>query len=127
MEQIKAKDLLAIIEGWHHRSKWDRAIDEDAYSLVCNASNDGEPDFVFRFGSLEKQLLSGAADWRAYSYGGCALVYDGDIAEHYCTPSQFKKSREGQYNPNRYENWLDLQARALYRAYCRIRSAIRNN
>lgn len=32
---------------------------------------------------LEKRLLKGAANWRRYSEGGCALVYCGDIAARF--------------------------------------------
>lgn len=32
-------------------------------------------------------LLNGAGDWEQCSWGGCALVYDADIAHALCTPS----------------------------------------
>ena len=65
-------------------------------------------------------LLNGAADWSAYSYGGCALIYDEDIARHYCTPSELRKvtHKDGTISEraNARENWLDVQARALNQA-----------
>lgn len=100
------------------RSTWGRAVREDAVEILNSAIEEyGEgytPDDLEHF---EKILLNGAEGWKSYSYGGNALIYDRDIAEHYCTPSKFKASREGRRNPNRRENWLDVQARALFQAW----------
>lgn len=65
-------------------------------------------------------LLNGANDWSQYSWGGSALIYDGDIAERLCTPSELKKTRNGERRPNSREEWLDVQARALYQACNRV-------
>jgi hypothetical protein len=65
-------------------------------------------------------MLNGAQDWDEYSYGGCSLIYNGDIAKRLCTPSELKRKRYGELNPNSRENWLDVQARALFRAQNRI-------
>lgn len=73
---------------------------------------------------VEKALLNGADDWNAYSWGGCALCYDGDIAERLCSPSELKKTRNGERRPNSREEWLDVQARALYQAARRVKIAI---
>lgn len=64
----------------------------------------------------KEMLLNGAESWEQYSYGGCALCYDGDICERLCPPSECKKKDFGRLQPNRDETWLDLQARALKRA-----------
>lgn len=69
---------------------------------------------------------NGAGTWREYSYGACALVYDGDIAERLCTPSELKKKRDGELNPNSRETWLDVQARALNQAAGRAWNAVRD-
>lgn len=66
--------------------------------------------------ALAAQLLNGADNWNAYSWGGCALVYDGDIAQRLCTPSEYGRSHEGGRRPNSKEEWLDVQARALSQA-----------
>ena len=68
---------------------------------------------------IKKALLNGASDWSEYSYGGCALIYDGDIAARLCSPSEFRRTRGGEWRPNRRESWLGVQARALYQA-CRL-------
>ena len=66
--------------------------------------------------TLREALLNGADNWNQYSYGGCSLIYDGDIAERLCNPSELKKTRNGERNPNSRETWLDVQARALGKA-----------
>lgn len=65
-------------------------------------------------------LLNGADSWESYSYGGSSLIYNGDIAERLCCPSEYKRTREGERRPNSREEWLDVQARALYQAACRL-------
>ena len=70
-------------------------------------------------------LLNGAADWSQYSWGGCSLIYDGDIAERLCCPSELKKTRNGERRPNSREEWLDVQARALFQAANRVCRHIR--
>ncbi len=69
----------------------------------------------------EDNLLNGAGDWHHYSEGGSGLIYNSDIAERYCTPSELKRSKGGELMPNSRENWIELQARALYQANRLIR------
>ena len=86
--------------------------------LECSADYHGrDPETV---AELKAWMLNGATDWREYSWGGCSLIYDGDIAERLCTPSELKKTRGGERRPNSREEWLDTQARALYQACNRI-------
>lgn len=73
----------------------------------------------------EAVLPNGAADWSQYSYGGCALIYDGEIAETVCTPSELRCKRGGELQPNSRETWLDVQARALSQAWRMIRDNMR--
>lgn len=77
--------------------------------------------------ALQSRMLGGAADWDEYSFGGCALIYNGDIAARLCSPSEFRRTRGGQRNPNRRESWLDVQARALYQAAALIWHAYRGD
>ena len=73
-------------------------------------------DDSVRIGKVaETDLLNGAQNWEQYSYGGCAEVYDGDICERLCTESQKKKTRDGEL-PLMGEDWLTVQARALWQA-----------
>ena len=92
------------------RSVWDRGC--YVYALELLEDFDGD-DAV----PSEETLLNGAEDWRKYSRGGCALISDCDIAERLCTPSELKRTKNGQNRPNSREDWIEVQARALIRAY----------
>ena len=74
---------------------------------------------------LEEWILNGAISWEDYSYGGCSLIYDGDIAERLCTPSELKKKDGGRIAPSRHDNWFNEQAKALNYACLRIKSKFR--
>lgn len=110
------------------RSAWDRGVTAYARELLGDVveSVDGgccaAPQTRAEF---ERVALNGAGAWYEYSYGACALVYDGDIAERLCTPSELKKKRGGDLNPNSRETWLDVQARALFQAAGRAWKAVR--
>lgn len=66
--------------------------------------------------ATKENLLNGARDWSEYSYGGCSWIYDSDIAERLCSPSELKRKKGGELQPNSTETWLDVQARALHQA-----------
>lgn len=90
------------------RSAWNRGVMRYALELV-NSIDVGEE-------ITEKRLLNGAKDWKEYSEGGCSLIYDEEICARLCTPSEIKKTHNGERRPNKQENWLDVQTRALYQA-----------
>ena len=113
--------LYQSIENEKQRSAWDRGVTEYALELVEKLGeqiSDGYFDELDLSDSKKVRagLLNGAAGWSQYSWGGCSLIYDGDIAERLCTPSELKKTRHGERRPNNREEWLDTQARALYQA-----------
>ena len=114
---MKKQEILNKLEKLTPRSAWHRAVVSDAVDLVDSLACSKIPN---NWEELKKLLLNGAADWSAYSYGGCALVYDEDIARHYCTPSELRKvtHKDGTISEraNAEEIWLDVQARALYQA-----------
>lgn len=104
------------------RSAWDKGVTMYALELVEElrerAAYEGrnpEPGKECR-----EWMLNGAQDWRQYSWGGCSLIYDSDIAERLCCPSELKRTRNGERRPNSREEWLDTQARALYQAANRV-------
>ena len=114
-------ELIALIESSPARSAWKRGVKLYAEELI--ESLDGRE-------LTEKNLLNGAGvfrgetptprerfeAWKAYSWGGSSLIYDADIAERLCTPSELKKTNGGERNPNGHETWLDVQGRALLQA-----------
>jgi hypothetical protein len=113
-------ELATLITATPARSAWRRGV--RAYALEMIESAECELAAVT---DLKKELLVGAANWREYSYGGCALIYDGDIAERLCAPSEYAKTRQGERAPNQRETWLDVQARALGQAAALIASALK--
>jgi hypothetical protein len=109
------------------RSAWSHGVEAYAHELIdeyeeARAYNEREARDA---AELEKWMLNGASDWNEYSWGGCSLIYNGDIAERLCTPSELKKTRNGARRPNNREEWLDTQARALYQAARRVKNAFR--
>ena len=74
---------------------------------------------------IKSEMLNGASDWDQFSWGGCSLIYDSEIAERLCTPSELKKTRNGERRPNANEDWLDTQARALSQAYHLIKRIVK--
>ena len=114
-QTISRAALLEALESEKPaRSAWGRAVQADAVDLV--AAVDALEELPTLPSALTGELLNGASDWDAYSWGGCALIYDTDIAEHYCTPSELRRTRGGERRPNASEEWLDVQARALRQA-----------
>lgn len=104
--------ITAELEARKDRSALARGVNAYAFELVealkDRASDEGR-DPKTR-GECEEWLLNGAKDWRMYSWGGCSLICDADIAKRLC----------GGCRPNRDESWLDVQARALYQASRRV-------
>lgn len=114
---MKKQKLIEKLEKLTPRSAWHRAVVSDAVDLVEILDCSEIPN---NWEELKKLLLNGAADWSEYSYGGCALVYDEDIARHYCTPSELRRVTHADgtisERANARELWLDVQARALQQA-----------
>lgn len=94
-------------------SKWQNGVNEYANELKEFLKENN-------LTATKENLLNGADNWTQYSYGGCAFIYDEDIAERLATPSEIKSRtrKDGSLNQmaNTEETWLDVQARALYQA-----------
>jgi len=95
------------------RSAWSRAVRLYAVELIESLDDSAD---LSNETLLHKALLNGADDWQRYSEGGCSLIYDADIAERVCSPSELKRRKGGERQPNARENWLECQARALGQA-----------
>jgi hypothetical protein len=137
-EQVENLQKRIAEKGEKARSKWAKAVHEDACWLLENVMEGYDEPYELS----EKLVLNGASDWKQFSFGGSAYVYDGEIAEHYCTPSELKKVGFGKTDmgkdvhgnqiwakyvekqPNTNEEWLDLQARALRQAWWLIRDEL---
>ena len=127
-EQDTTADILRkaadIIKARKDRSAWDKGVNAYALELLDDLA-DLTPDDLADPEAVRRALLNGADTWERYSYGGCALIYDCDIAKRLCTPSELKRCRGGEWNLSSRENWLDVQARALRRAGFRVEAAIK--
>lgn len=119
------------IETSKHRSAWQKGVNEYAVDLLetirgaveggwMDAEDLGSPKLV------ERAMLNGASDWSEYSWGGCAMIYDADIAKTLCTPSELKRTDNGRKRPNANEEWLDTQARALFQASIVAKKALQD-
>ena len=107
---MNTQKIIKAIESKKARSAWDKGVKNYAIDLVADLKGREV---------TKENLLNGARDWSEFSYGGSSLIYDGDICEALCSPSEVKRTDTGRLRPNSNETWLDVQARALSQA-CRL-------
>ena len=127
MENVYTNELRMLVAEFPNRSAWKKGVKEYADELLNNLEEKAQSyERLPKNGrELEEWILNGAISWEDYSYGGCSLIYDGDIAERLCTPSELKKKDGGRLAPNSQESWLDVQTRALRQACIKIKSKFR--
>ena len=106
------------------RSAWSKGVKGYAYMLLDCIFLHRDYKAITSFKALHKELLNGEKTWRQFSYSGYALIYDEDIADTLCSPSELKKCKNGILRPNKQERWLDVQARALAQAENLIKSCV---
>lgn len=109
---MQVSTIIAELSEQHPRSAWVRGVVAYAESML----EDLDPEAELYPRTVEKVLLNGAPSWHDYSWGGCALIYNADIAERLCSPSELRRSDNGRLRPNAREEWLDTQARACFQA-----------
>lgn len=133
-ERAESPEIIArmteIITTAPARSAWARGVKAYAAELrsslcgaVAYAAETGTPSPLTDRETVRAALLNGARNWCEYSWGGCALIYGGDIAARLCTASELRRTRNGQRDPNPRETWLDVQARALCQASMAVLAA----
>lgn len=120
---MKTLDIAKALKERKDRSAWNKGVTVYALEMVEEAYEAGYEELTPN--DCESVLLNGARSWREYSYGACSLIFNDDIAKRLCTPSELKRTRNGERRPNSREEWLDTQARALFQAYKRIATIIR--
>ena len=110
--------VAAELEAQKDRSAWNKGVKEYAFELLESLKERAALEGRNPESRKESYnwMLNGADNWREYSYGGSSLIYDGNIAERLCSPSELQKKKYGYLDPNKMETWLDVQARALYQA-----------
>ena len=104
-----AAAIAAKIQAMRPRGAWNKAVRTYALELLEDIEDHAAT-------ITEEMLKNGARTWQEYSYGGKALIYDADIAERLCSPSELRRRRNGDLPPSTRETWLDCQARALRQA-----------
>ncbi len=104
---MEKEEIKKALEKEKARSVWGKGVIQYAFDILDNMDDEEV---------TEKHLLNGANNWHQYSEGGCALIYDVDICHRLCTPSEIKKTKDGERRPNKQETWMDVQTRALYQA-----------
>lgn len=119
----------ASLEAEKQRSAWNRGVTVYAVELLDSLEESAAGGYIDTRDLespklLERALLNGASDWNQYSRGGCSLCYNADIAARLCTPSELKRTHNGERRPNSREEWLDTQARALHQAARRVKRHI---
>lgn len=115
-------DILAALEARKDRSAWNKGVTAYAIDLLDQYQERAEYEGreAASRKELEEWLLNGASTWGEYSWGGSALIYNGDVAKRLCNPSELKRTHNGERRPNSREEWLDTQARALAQAAKRL-------
>ena len=113
--------IRAALEARNDRSAWAKGVTAYALELVDTleeATRGGwfTPEDLKSGCLVERCLLNGACSWDQYSLGGCSYIYDDDIAHRLCTPSELKRTKGGELPPNSREQWINVQARALWQA-----------
>lgn len=110
---------LEIMKKRFARSAWDRGVYDYAFDILKPLNDELE-------NVKADTLMNGVNTWKDYSYGGCALICDDDIAKRMCTPSEYKKYLNAGPNSKLSDSdyWLgNVQTRALFQAMSKIRSA----
>ena len=123
------KKALETLESRTDGSAWNRGVTLYARELLGGVVENVERAYCAApqtRAEFFRVARNGAGTWWEYSYGACTLIYDCDIAERLCTPSELKKTRGGGLNPNSRETWLDVQTRALFQAAERAWNAVRD-
>lgn len=115
---MKNQSLYEAIEKYEPMSAWNKGLKVFALEIVESAEKYITAD------NIKEVALNGADNYRNASYGGAWLIYDIDIAERFCNPSELKRTKNGEKEPNSRENWLDLQARAAFQVELLIKKAI---
>ena len=122
---MKKQDLVILLENKRKNTKrisaWKNGVYQYAFDFIDNIESDDIPASK----DLRYTLLNGASNWNQFSWGGCSLIYDGDIAMRLCTASELKRTDNGRLKPCKNNEWLDVQAWGLTQAYLLLLNLVR--
>lgn len=102
-------DIINAIKAQKARSAWARGVQQIAVDMLDGIDKSNI--------SSAKGALNGADSPEQWARDGFGLIYDEDIAELLCTPTELRLTKGGQRQPNSCESWLDVYARAAFQAY----------
>jgi len=120
------KKIRKALTNRKDRSAWNKGVTVYALELLDELQervDRGWFEDLRNYKLTKESLLNGAENWNEYSWGGCSLIYNEDIAERLSNPTELKRTDNGRKRPNSREEWLDTQARALYQASNRLMKA----
>lgn len=116
------------VKNSKQRSAWGRGVQAYALDLLdqftewadWKAAKGLKPENID-----ERTALNGARDWAQWAWGGCGLCYNSAIAKRLCNPSELRRVEGGNKAPNKYEQWPDVEARAMRQAWAMIAKIVR--
>lgn len=86
---------IKALENVKVRSAWGKGVKEYAIEMLESIEN---VDAIQSKEELKKAILNGADSFRDYSYGGCALIYNADIAVRLCNRTELKRRKAESVN-----------------------------
>ena len=108
---MKKQELIKKLEELKIRSAWMRGVVEVAEMIIEKIETE-----EIEAEEIATIARDGAVSLEEAVYGGCYLIYDHQIAETFCNKTELKITKNGLKDPNKNENWLDLQHRGLTQA-----------
>lgn len=126
-EELKKRVDVYINRREFTRSAWGRGVNvyvDELMETLEDADKWHNVEDWNNYNTIAKYIYNGADNWKQYSWGGCSLIYDCDIAKRLCTPKALEKCKGGRYAPRRGMAWLDIQALALSQACLRIMKSL---
>ena len=110
-------EIRSIIMQEKPRSAWKQGVKDIAVNILFGILEDADGNDAPHFNRVDdfsKHFY--CASLREAVDGGCFLVYDYHIARNFCTPSELKRVKNGERNPNTRETWLDVMYHGAYQA-----------
>ena len=86
--RMKKTDIINAVKAQKARSAWARGVKQTAVDML-----DGIDKTEI---TSAKDVLNGADSPAKWVSGGLGLIYDEDIAELLCTPSELRLTKGGQ-------------------------------
>ena len=93
-----------------------------AFELLEQVAEKNDLQNVQSFTDFQTKCLAGAPDWNRFSYGGCSLVSEYEIAKRFLPNLVGDKTPKP---PHAAADWMEVQAKVLPMACRRLWYAVR--